>query len=124
MHHSKALSKSAKEFETIGKGLDGETLDAVAMLAKLDRKLPASVLKSIEPSDADLFIKLGTEELDEIVAINKLTDIDDAAKTLKIETILKAKGIKNMNKEVINVLKTAEDVSELKSMVKILTKSK
>ncbi|MFZ2719046.1 MAG: hypothetical protein WAZ12_04610, partial [Candidatus Absconditicoccaceae bacterium] len=121
---AKALSKSAKEFEKVATEMNGETLDAVKMLGKLDRKLPASLLKTINPKDADMFIKLGANELDEIIAVNKLTDIDDIAKLAKIENILKAKGIKNISKEVINVLKSADDASELKSMVKVLTKSK
>ena len=59
---AKALAKSAKEFETIGKNLDGGTLDAVSMLAKLDRKLPASLLKHIDPSQAKKLIGLTLTE--------------------------------------------------------------
>jgi hypothetical protein len=121
---SKALAKSAKEFENVAKNMDGGTLDAVKLLGQLDRKLPASVLKSVDPADADLFIKLGADKLDEIMIINKLTDIDDAAKAVKIEGILKANGIRNMSKEVINALKAADNIDELKSMVIVLTKSK
>lgn len=121
---SQALSKSAKEFEKIAKNMDAGTIDAVAMLSKLERKLPASLLKSIDPKDAELLIKLGAKDLDEIIAINKLTTLDDAAKSLEIEKILKAKGIKTINKEVINSLKLADDVAELKGMVKVFTKLK
>lgn len=121
---SKALSKSAREFEKVAAGMDGETIKAVNMLQELDKKLPASMLKSVDPKEADLFIRLGTEDLDEIIAINKMTDLDDAAKITKIDEILKAKGIKNIKKEVITALKSADDVAELKSMVTVLTKAK
>lgn len=121
---SQAMSKSAKEFEKIAKEVDKGTLEAVDMLGKLERKLPASLLKSIDPKDAEMLIKLGSEELDEIITINKLTTITENAKNLQIEEILKAKGIKGMNKEVINTLKLADDVAELKGMVKVLTKLK
>lgn len=105
---SKALSKSAKEFESVAKGMDKETLNAVNMLWELDAKLPASMLKSIDPAEAKKLLWLTLTE--DVLAEIKLGKTPTAVEWL--------------SKEVITVLKNADNLEEAKSMVYVLTKSK
>jgi len=111
----KMLEKSSKEFAAIAKNLDAETMDAVNLLQTLDRKLPTSLLKSIDPNEAKKIMALGPEVLESL----------RTAKTLKeAEGILELNNISKINKDVIKVFQSAQNADEVFAMAKVLTKSK
>jgi len=118
-HQVKMIDKSIKEFQKISKDVDSETFSAVKMLEKLDKKLPNSLLKSIDPSDAKKLGELISSDADFVA---KLTD--DAVSVETIQNVLKNKWIKNINENVIKWLRSMKWAEELQGAVHILTKLK
>ncbi len=103
---SKALAKSAKEFENVSKEMNGKTLDAVAMLGKLDKKLPASILKSIDPKQEKILMKITDADFDLIKSGKEI------------------EAFKWLDMNIINVLKSADNIDEFKGMVYTLQEAK
>jgi len=59
----KNIMQSAREFKAISTQIDEETMTSVEMFARLKNKLPASILQSISPKDADKLRKLSDATL-------------------------------------------------------------
>jgi hypothetical protein len=74
------MKKSAKEFEKIGKSLNKDTFTATEMLYKLEKRLPKSFLKSIDPDQAKLLGKLIAEDID---LANLLSDVESTYEQVK-----------------------------------------
>lgn len=119
-YQKKMIDKSIKEFQNISKEVDGDTFTAVKMLQKLDKKLPNSLLKSIDPSDATKLSKLLAD--DKIGLLAKLTDKAD--NVADIQKILEWQGIKSIDKAIIKSLKWMDSAGELQGAIHAMTKLK
>ena len=115
----KMIDKSIKEFQNVSKNVDADTFSAVKMLQKLDRKLPTSILKSIDPADASKLAELINSDAKFVADLG-----DDKITVEAIQDILKNKWIKNISEDVIKGLKSMKWVEELQGAVHILTKLK
>ena len=115
----KMIDKSIKEFEKVSKNVDADTFSAVKMLQKLDKKLPTSILKSIDPADATKLAELISSDTKFVADL-----ADEKVTVTAIQDILKNKWIKNVSEDVIKGLKLMKWTEELQGAVHILTKLK
>ena len=115
----KMIDKSIKEFQKISKAVDWGTIDAVKILQKLDKRLPNSLLKSVDPTDAKKLEKLLAKD-------TKLADMffSEKKNMQEIQSVLKKNGIKSVNEDVIKAFKLMKTPEELHGAVFVCTELK
>ncbi len=108
----KNLQKSSKKFWEITDALnDGEVIDARDAWGKLGKDMPADLLDAMDPKSAKIFSELDDETLS-LIAKSKSTD--------EISEILSQKGIKTVDKKILNILKEMDDAANIKALSKVL----
>ena len=117
-YQKKTIDKSIKEFQNISKQVDTWTMDAVAMLQKLDKKLPNSLFKNIHPADAKKIEALLSKDAKLAEAILSKTD-----NIAEIQTLFKANGIKNIGEDTIKIFKNMDTIEDLHGAIFVCTKT-
>ncbi|MEI7919068.1 MAG: hypothetical protein WCH65_02385 [bacterium] len=118
-YQKKMIDKSIKEFQKVSKEIDGGTMDAVKMLQKLDKNLPNSLLKSVDPADA--------KKLETLMAKDaKIADMffSEKKNIQEIQSVLKKNNIKSINEDVIKAFKLMKTPEELHGAVFVCTELK
>lgn len=114
-----SYKKSITVFDDAIKQMDAGTMDAFEAMRTLGNKLPNNALKSITSAQSKALMQLD----EAFLSSQAFLDAKSADDATAMKKLFAEKGVTGLSDEVVTAFKSAENLTELKSMTSIFTKA-